>query len=63
MEDTSQLNTNVSSSDNGNSLGLVLQIKESVAVDTQVCTRDLGDSRTTACDEDEQKMLLSLTEC
>ena len=47
VEDASQLNTNVTSSDNSNSLGLVLQIKETIAVNSQLCSRNLGDRRAT----------------
>lgn len=47
VEDAGQLYTNVASSDNSNALGLVLKIKETIAVNSQLCSGNLGDRRAT----------------
>lgn len=47
VEDAGQLYTNVTSSNNSNALGLVLQIKETIAINSQLCSGNLGDCRAT----------------
>lgn len=48
MEDASKLDTNIASSNDGNTLGLVLQIKEAVTINSQLSARNLGDGGATA---------------
>jgi hypothetical protein len=47
VEDASKFDADVASSNNGNALGLMLQIEESVTINSQLSTRNLGDSRAT----------------
>ena len=53
IENTSELNGNVSTSDNQGLLGLLLQIEETVAIDSQFASRDFhADRMTSGSNED-----------
>ena len=47
MEDSSKLDTNITGSNNGNTLGLVLQIEESITVNAQFGAGNLRNNRIT----------------
>jgi hypothetical protein len=47
VENASKFDANVTSSNNSNPPGLVLQIEESIAINAQLCAGDLGDDGAT----------------